>query len=105
MAAAKKPVKLLIVGESVYKIHLILRASPLTRRAICAFRSTRSPTALPRRRSQFEFMHNHDISLRFPFTLKEMQAYDVIVISDAPADSFSFIPIRLRENSAQSPRG
>ena len=37
-------------------------------------------------------MPNHEVSLRFPFTVEEMQRYDVIVLSDAPADSFLLHP-------------
>ena len=37
-------------------------------------------------------MPNHEVSLRFPFTVEELAAWDVVVISDAPADSFLLAP-------------
>ena len=34
------------------------------------------------------FMPNHEVSAKFPFTMAELSQWDVIVFSDAPADSF-----------------
>jgi uncharacterized membrane protein len=89
---AREQTKVLVVGESAYKIHIHFKGfasyeTGYLSAGLDSFtdRFANTPVA-------FEFMHNHDISLRFPFTMKEMGAYDVIVISDAPADSFLLHP-------------
>ena len=33
-----------------------------------------------------DFMPNHEVSLRFPASMEALQAYDAVIISDAPAD-------------------
>ncbi len=89
---ATQPAKILIVGESVYKIHTHFKgfASYETGYAtlgLDSFISRFADTGL-----DITFMPNHEVSLRFPASLEAMQAYDVIVISDAPADSFLLHP-------------
>jgi uncharacterized membrane protein len=89
---AKQPAKILIVGESVYKIHTHFKgfASYETGYAtlgLDVFISRFAGTGL-----DITFMPNHEVSLRFPATLEAMQAFDLIVISDAPADSFLLHP-------------
>jgi uncharacterized membrane protein len=82
----------LIVGESVFKIHTHFKgfASYETGYITMSLepfvsRFTETPVS-------FEFMPNHEVSLRFPFSVEEMQRYDAIVLSDAPADSFLLHP-------------
>ena len=41
---------------------------------------------------EIDFMPNHEVSLSFPFTVEELRRWDVVVISDAPADSFLLAP-------------
>lgn len=89
---ARKPVKILMVGESVFKIHTHFKgfASYETGYAslsLDAFTERFTGTGV-----DIKFMPNHEVSLRFPGSLAEMQAYDAIIISDAPADSFLLHP-------------
>lgn len=90
MAAAK--VKVLIVGETVYKIHTHFKG-------FASYETGYISPGLDAFTDRFEgrdlditFMPNHEVSHRFPATLEAMEAYDVIVISDAPADSFLLHP-------------
>jgi uncharacterized membrane protein len=88
----KPPAKILIVGESVYKIHTHFKgfASYETGYATLGldnFISRFAGTGL-----EITFMPNQEVSLRFPSSLEAMQAFDAIVISDAPADSFLLHP-------------
>ncbi len=89
---AKLSAKILIVGETVYKIHTHFKgfASYETGYAtlgLDSFISRFAGTGL-----DIGFMPNHEASLRFPMSVEAMQAYDLIVISDAPADSFLLHP-------------
>ena len=97
--------KVLIVGESAYKIHIHFKGFASYETGYLSAGLDSFTDRFANTPVSFEFMHNHDISLRFPFTLKEMQAYDVIVISDAPADSFLLHPDTLGgEDHAEPPR-
>jgi uncharacterized membrane protein len=89
---SKAPAKVLIVGESVYKIHIHFKgfASYETGYASAgleSFTSRFAGTGI-----DITFMRNEDVSLRFPGSLEAMRAFDAIVISDAPADSFLLHP-------------
>jgi uncharacterized membrane protein len=87
-----KRARVLIVGESVYKIHTHFKgfASYETGYATLSL----DPFLDRFKDSGFvlDFMPNQDISLRFPASLEEMRKWDAIVISDAPADSFLLHP-------------
>lgn len=89
---AKAPAKILIVGESVYKIHTHFKG-------FASYETGYASAGLEAFTSRFEgtgieitFMRNEDASLRFPSSLEAMQQFDAIVISDAPADSFLLHP-------------
>jgi uncharacterized membrane protein len=89
---AKAPAKVLIVGESVFKIHTHFKG-------FASYETGYASLGLDNFISRFEgtgleiiFMQNQEVSLRFPLTLEAMQAYDAIIISDAPADSFLLHP-------------
>jgi len=89
---AKPSAKILIVGETVYKIHTHFKgfASYETGYAtlgLDSFISRFTGTGL-----DISFMPNHEASLRFPMSVEAMQAYDLIVVSDAPADAFLVHP-------------
>ena len=86
------PTKVLIVGETAFRIHIHFKGfasyeTGYMSAPIDGFLDRFVGTSVA-----FEFMPNHDISLKFPSSLQEMQRYDVIVISDAPADSFLLHP-------------
>jgi uncharacterized membrane protein len=36
----------------------------------------------------FTYYRNHEVMTKFPFTLEELSQYDVVVLSDVPADTF-----------------
>jgi uncharacterized membrane protein len=89
---AKPSAKILIVGESVFKIHTHFKGfasyeTGYATLALDSFISRFAGTGL-----DITFMPNHEASLRFPMSVEAMQAYDSIVISDAPADSFLLHP-------------
>jgi uncharacterized membrane protein len=82
----------LVVGESVFKIHTHYKG-------FAAYETGYITMSLDPFVERFEgtgvtvdFMPNHEVSLKFPFTVDELSAWDVIVLSDAPADSFLLAP-------------
>lgn len=84
--------RVLIVGESVYKIHTHFKG-------FASYETGYASLSLDPFLERFHgsglditFMPNQEVSLRFPSTLGAMRAYDLIVISDAPADSFLLHP-------------
>src|SRR4029079_5898510 len=89
---ARQPARVLIVGETVYKIHTHFKgfASYETASATLGLDAFRS--RLARTGTDMRFMPNPHMALRFPSSVEAMQAYDLIVISDAPADSFLLHP-------------
>jgi uncharacterized membrane protein len=89
---AKPSARILIVGESVYKIHTHFKG-------FASYETGYASAGLDTFTSRFldtgvsiNFMPNQEVSLRFPASVEELQAYDAIVISDAPADSFLLHP-------------
>lgn len=87
-----KSVKILLVGESVFKIHTHFKGFASYETGYCTLsldpfikRFAATPVAI-------DFMPNHEVSPRFPLSLAEMARYDAIVLSDAPADSFLLHP-------------
>ena len=86
------PIKVLIAGETAYKIHTHFKGfasyeTGYVTSSLDHFTSRFVGTGV-----SFDFMPNHDISLRFPSSVEAMQNYDVIVLSDAPADSLLLHP-------------
>jgi uncharacterized membrane protein len=89
---SEKQTKVLIVGESAYMIHVHFKGfasyeSGYLSQPMDGFLKRFADTSV-----HFDFMPNHEVSRAFPLRLEEMQRYDVIVISDAPADSFLLHP-------------
>ncbi len=87
--------KILIVGESVFKIHTHFKGFASYETGYCSLSLDAFISRFVDSRIAFDFMPNHEVSLRFPFSIEEMRAYDAIVISDAPADSFLLHPSTL----------
>ena len=84
--------RILIVGESVFKIHTHFKGfasyeTGYITMSLDPFIERFAGTDLA-----IDFMPNHEVSLKFPFTVEELSRWDVIVISDAPADSFLLAP-------------
>jgi len=38
--------------------------------------------------ADFTYYRNHEVTSRFPFSTEELEQYDVIILSDVPADTF-----------------
>ena len=72
---ATERTKVLIVGESAYKIHVHFKGFASYETGYLSAGLESFTDRFVDRPVSFEFMHNHDISLRFPFTLAEMRAY------------------------------
>ncbi len=84
--------KVLVVGESVFKIHTHFKGfasyeTGYITMGLDAFVGRFDGTGV-----EIDFMPNHEVSLKFPFTVEELARWDVVVISDAPADSFLLAP-------------
>ena len=84
--------RILIVGELVFKIHTHFKGfasyeTGYITMSLDPFIERFAGTDLA-----IDFMPNHEVSLKFPFTVEELSRWDVIVISDAPADSFLLAP-------------
>lgn len=84
--------RVLIVGESVFRIHTHYKG-------FASYETAYASLSLDPFISRFgdsgltiDFMPNHEVSLRFPASVAAMQDYDAIIISDAPADSFLLHP-------------
>ena len=92
MSATDRPVKVLMVGESVFKIHTHFKGfasyeTGYITMSLDPFIQRFAGTGI-----EIDFMPNHEVSLKFPFTAEELRGWDVVVISDAPADSFLLAP-------------
>lgn len=93
MSTASRPAaKILIVGESVFKIYTHYKGfaayeTGYITMSLEPFIDRFGGTGL-----EIDFMPNHEVSLKFPFSIAEMDHWDAIVISDAPADSFLLAP-------------
>ncbi|MEQ1770204.1 MAG: glutamine amidotransferase [Devosia sp.] len=89
---ARDAVRVLLVGETVYKIHTHFKGFASYETGYASLSLEVFTSRFEGREVDITFMPNHEVSLRFPSTLEAMQAFDVIVISDAPADSFLLHP-------------
>lgn len=92
MASSSQKVRVLIVGETVYKIHTHFKGFASYETGYCSLSLEPFLKRFDGLGFDFTFMPNHEVSLRFPLALDEMAQYDAIVISDAPADSFLLHP-------------
>lgn len=84
--------KILIVGETVFKIHTHFKGFASYETGYCSLSLEPFIKRFKGTDIEIDFMPNHEVSLRFPFTVEEMADYDAIIISDAPADSFLLHP-------------
>jgi uncharacterized membrane protein len=89
---ADSPKRILIVGETVFRIHTHYKGFAAYETAYVSMTLDQFTGRFSEADFAFTFMPNHEVSLRFPSSLEEMQKYDAIVISDAPADSFLLHP-------------
>jgi len=91
-AMAKLPAKILIVGESVFKIHTHFKGFASYETGYASLGLEKFIARFDGTGVEITFMQNQEASLRFPLSLEAMRAYDAIIISDAPADSFLLHP-------------
>lgn len=89
---AGRAARILLVGESVYKIHTHFKGFASYETGYATFSLEPFLSRFRGTGIDITFMPNHEVSLLFPATLQALQAYDAIVISDAPADSFLLHP-------------
>lgn len=89
---ATDPIRVLLVGETVFKIHTHFKGFASYETGYASLSLDAFTERFTGSGIDITFMPNHEISLRFPFTVEEMARYDVIAISDAPADSFLLHP-------------
>lgn len=85
-------VKVLIVGESVFKIHTHFKGFASYETGYCTMSLDPFIERFEGTGVAIDFMPNHEVSMKFPFTVEELARYDAVVISDAPADSFLLHP-------------
>jgi uncharacterized membrane protein len=88
----EKETKVLIVGESAYRIHIHFKGFASYETGYMSPGLDNFTERFTDASVKFDFMPNHEISVKFPFSVEEMRRYDVVVISDAPADSFLLHP-------------
>jgi len=84
--------KILIVGESVFKIHTHFKGFASYETGYCTMSLDPFIKRFAGTDLSIDFMPNHEVSLKFPLTIDELKPYDAVVISDAPADSFLLHP-------------
>lgn len=86
------PVRVLVVGESVFKIHTHFKGFASYETGYITMSLDPFVQRFKGTGIEIDFMPNHEVSLKFPFTVDELNRWDVVVISDAPADSFLLAP-------------
>lgn len=92
MRTTDGPVRVLIVGESVFKIHTHFKGFASYETGYITMSLDPFVQRFKGTGIEIDFMPNHEVSLKFPFTVDELERWDVVVISDAPADSFLLAP-------------
>ena len=88
----KERCRVLFVGESVLKIHVHYKGFASYETGYYADDIEDFTTPVEKEGVEFVFLRNHDVAALFPTRLEEINQYDVVVISDAPADSFLLHP-------------
>jgi uncharacterized membrane protein len=90
--ATTDKVRVLVVGETTFRIHTHYKG-------FAAYETAYATLSLDPFIGRFagtpidcSLMPNHEVAQRFPSTVAGLQQYDVVVISDAPADSFLLHP-------------
>lgn len=86
------PCKILFVGESAYKISVHFKGFASYETGYLGDNLDPFIQPLAKEGIAVDFLRNHDVSVKFPFTLEELSKYDAVVISDAPSDSFLLHP-------------
>lgn len=85
-------VRALIVGESAYRIHVHFKGFASYETAYLGDNLDPYIETLRSEGVELTYMRNHEVSVHFPLTLEALNQYDVVIISDAPADSFLLHP-------------
>lgn len=92
MNATPRRPHILIVGETVFKIHTHYKGfaayeTGYQTMTLDPFLSRFTDTAMA-----IDFLPNHEVSRKFPDTVEAFSQWDAVVFSDAPADSFLLAP-------------
>ncbi len=85
-------VRVLFVGESAFRIHTHYKGFACYETVYLGDNLDFFTDTVRKEGIDLNFMRNHEVSVKFPFTQEELAEYDVIIISDAPADSFLLHP-------------
>jgi uncharacterized membrane protein len=88
----KKTVRVLVVGETTFRIHTHFKGFAAYETGYCTLSLAPFIERFMDTGIELSLLPNHEVSLCFPLTVEEMNAYDAIIISDAPADSFLLHP-------------
>jgi uncharacterized membrane protein len=88
----EQEIRVLVVGETTFRIHTHYKGLAAYETAYCTLSLDPFIERFAGTRIRCTLMPNHEVPQRFPFTVEELQRYDVVVISDAPADSFLLHP-------------
>lgn len=84
--------KVLMVGETAFKIHTHYKGFACYETAYMSMSLDFFIDSVKKEGIKLDFIPNHEVSLKFPLSMEELDGYDVVVISDAPADSFLLHP-------------
>jgi uncharacterized membrane protein len=85
-------INVLLVGETVFKIHTHYKGFACYETAYITEKFDFFTDKVKGEGINLAFMPNHDVSSNFPMDTDSLEKYDVVVISDAPADSFLLHP-------------
>jgi uncharacterized membrane protein len=91
MSNTPKP-HVLFVGESVFEMQTHLKGFMSYTTSNLEDNIDIFVQALNQAGVDLTFMRNHEVPTRFPMTLEALAAYDAVIISDAPSDSFLLHP-------------
>ena len=90
--AMNNEIKALMVGESVFKIHTHYKGFACYETAYLGANLDFFINKVKEHGVDLDFMPNHEVSVKFPLTMEALRKYDVVIISDAPADSLLLHP-------------
>jgi uncharacterized membrane protein len=85
-------IRVLFVGESVFKIHTHYKGFACYETAFLGDNLDFFTETVRKQGIDLHFMRNHEVATKFPLYQEELADYDAVIISDAPADSFLLHP-------------
>ena len=88
----RRKCEILFVGESAFKIHRHYKGFACYETAYVSGNLNPFINAMEKEEVKVTYIRNEEVALNFPLALEELDRFDCIVISDAPADSFLLHP-------------